>query len=361
MKRLVPVAGAVLVLGPLAVVALLVTPHRTPAPESADPSASTGGARPVVQPAARRLLVRAGTAPATTPYSGVQFVAAWTARGTTSEVVDVDHVPGEGTRAHTDATVAAPARSMTLAAPGTPSIAGGGVGVLMAHYSLSVVGEDRVAGRTVDVVAARRPGAAADSPDAARFWLDRDSGLVLRREVYDRHGRTTRASAFVEIAIGRGTVAVGSGGRAWSASIDIATLDRMRDRGWHCPPVLPGPLTLVDARRGGLDGGIVHLSYSDGIATVSVFEQRGRLDVAALADHRRAVIDGHVVWVRGGVPERVVWTSGSTVFTVVADAPERTVDQVVAALPHHPAADGDALGRLGRGLGRVASWFNPFS
>ena len=194
----------------------------------------------------------------------------------------------------------------------------------MAHYSLSVVGEARVAGRTVDVVAARRPGAAADSPDAARFWLDRDSGLVLRREVYDRHGRTTRASAFVEITIGRGTVAVGSGNRAWSASIDTATLDRMRDRGWHCPTVLPGPLTLVDARRGGQDGGIVHLSYSDGIATVSVFEQRGRLDEVALADHRRDVTDGHVVWVRGEVPKRVVWTSGSTVYTVVADAPERS-------------------------------------
>jgi hypothetical protein len=47
------------------------------------------------------------------------------------------------------------------------------------------------------------------------------------------------------------------------------------------------------------------------------------------------------------------------VYTVVADAPERTVDQVVAALPHRPADD-DTLGRLGRGLDRVASWFNPF-
>ena len=37
-----------------------------------------------------------------------------------------------------------------------------------------------------------------------------------------------------------------------------------------------------------------------------------------------------------------------------------TAGQVVAALPHQPAADGDTLGRLGRGLDRVASWFNPF-
>ena len=104
----------------------------------------------------------------------------------------------------------------------------------------------------------------------------------------------------------------------------------------------------------------MHLSYSDGIATVSVFEQRGRLDADGLAGHHREVVDGHEVWVSGEVPQRVVWTSGETVYTVVADAPERTVDQVVAALPHQPAADGNTLGRLGRGLDRVASWFNPF-
>ena len=92
-----------------------------------------------------------------------------------------------------------------------------------------------------------------------------------------------------------------------------------------------------------------------------MFAQHGRLDEAALDGHRREVVAGSEVWVRGEVPRRVVWTSGSTVYTVVADAPERTVDQVVAALPHHPVADENTLGRLGRGLDRVASWFNPFS
>jgi len=367
-RRSVPVAGAVLVLAPLVVVVLLVVPGRGTPPEPADPSARSGpDASPVVQPQARRLLDRAAAAPATTAYYGVQFVSAWTSRATTSEVVDVDHEPGRGTTVSTDASPAVPARSMTLAATGTPSIAGGGaVGVLAAHYSLAVVGTGSVAGRPVDIVAARRPGSAADQPEAARFWLDRDSGLVLRREVYDRRGRTTRASAFVEVTIGSGSVGTTAssssfGSRAWSATINTAALAQMRAKGWDCPDVLPGPLALVDARRGGATGDIVHLSYSDGIATVSVFEQRGRLAGGALAGHRRHQVAGHQVWVTGQVPRRVVWTSGRTVYTVVADAPERTVDQVVAALPHRPAADGDTLGRLGRGLDRVASWFNPFS
>jgi parvulin-like peptidyl-prolyl isomerase len=76
---------------------------------------------------------------------------------------------------------------MTLLAGGVPSIAGGGaVGVLAAHYSLTVVGREQVAGRDADVVAARRPDAKTGDPDAARFWLDRASGLVLRREVYSK-------------------------------------------------------------------------------------------------------------------------------------------------------------------------------
>ena len=184
MRRSVPVAGAVLVLGPLVVLVFLVAPGRS-APESADPAAGSGsGSPPVVQAQARRLLDRAAAAPGRTSYSGVQFVSAWTSHGTTSEVVQVDHQPGLGTTVTSDASPSAPARRRTLAAPGTPSIAdGGAVGVLAAHYSLSVVGTGQVAGRPVDVVAARRPGTAPGAQEAARFWLDQDTGLVLRREV----------------------------------------------------------------------------------------------------------------------------------------------------------------------------------
>ena len=361
MTRLVPVTGAAAVLlASAAVVALLVSP-----PDSARPGAdalipSRGGAEPVVDPRARTLLDRAAAAPASTPYHGVQFVSAWTTRGTTSEVVDIDHDPARGTTVRSDGTTRAPARSVTLLAAGAPSIAGGGVvGLLVQHYSLSVVGSDVVAGRPVDVIAARRPGAPSSAHDAARFWLDRSSGLVLRREVYDGRGRTTRASAFVQVTVGEAAVASGAADTAWTATLDRTSIARLRRHGWHCPATLPGPLTLVDARRGGKQD-IVHLSYSDGLANVSVFEQRGRLDVSGLADHQRRATDGHAVWVRGQVPRRVVWSSGATVYTVVADAPERTVDAVVAALPHRPPDDG-ALGRLGRGLDRVASWFNPFA
>jgi sigma-E factor negative regulatory protein RseB len=146
----------------------------------------------------------------------------------------------------------------------------------------------------------------------------------------------------------------------WSQEVNYSGRETMRSAGWTCPDALPGSLTLVDARRGRNDAGtILHLSYSDGLATVSLFEQRGRLDTDNLHGYRRTTKQGQSVYVRDGVPQRVTWSAKGTVFTVVADAPPRTVDRVVAALPHEKDQSG-GWHRLGRGLNRVASWFNPF-
>ena len=334
---------------------------------------------PVVEPAARRLLDRASSMPTTTAYSGVEFVSTWATGGTTSVVVDVEHTPGRGTTVTASGVGSGAPRSMTVRAAGVSASSGNAVSLLAAHYSLAVSGVEEVAGRPAEVVTARRP--ASGSPVVAKLWIDQESGLVLRREVYDDQGRTTRASAFIQVVVGSGsdgarghagdaaTTSLGSvqPAQPWDAVIGAAELRRMRAAGWVSPAALPGPLTLVDARRGGADNDVVHLTYSDGLATVSVFQEPGRLDLdsasssAGDSGFRAIEISGHQVWVRGTVPQHVTWTSGSLVFTVVADGPERTVERVVGALPHQPADGGGAFGRLDRGLDRVASWFNPFS
>jgi negative regulator of sigma E activity len=364
-RRAVPGAVAGLT-GPLALLVLLLVSG------SGSSVASTAGGTVRIadradSAAALRLLARAATAGDRVSYRGVQFVSAWSAAGSTSVVVHVDHQAGRGTAVHTDATAQTPAKDTFLpAATSTMSIAGTTAGLALLEHNFAVVlaGRGWVAGREVDVVKALRAG---DRP-AATFWLDRATGLVLRREVYDGHGRATRASAFVDLQV-RGDAAASQAPatpaipprevHAWRDALDGKQLAAMRGHGWPCPVRLPQALQLVDARRGGGDfQGIVHLSYSDGLATVSVFLQRGRLDVARLADSHRATMGGRAVYVRDGVPMRVTWSSQGTVYTVVADAPTRTVDQVVAAFPYQDGAG--TMGRLGRGLDRVASWFNPF-
>lgn len=368
MRRLVPVAGGAVLLAALALALLLPSgsPPTTPAEESAlNPS----GRRPApsVDPAAWRLLERAAAAPRSTAFTGTQFVSAWAAGGTTSKVLEVTSSPAAGTTwrvAGSSPGTGATVHSAAHAAD--PSIAGvGAVPLIARHYSLAVTGAARVAGRPTDVVEARRPGTADPRRAvAARFWLDRATGLVLRREVYDTRGRVARASAFIDVTVTAAepeSDAAAGAGRAWGRTLDGTAVRRMRARGWDCPEALPGPLPLVDARRGGDRGEIVHLSYADGIASISVFLQRGDLDRDRLRGYRPAEVDGQPVLVRAEVPRRVVWASGDTVYTVVGDAPGRTVDRAVRMLHERaPARGGDAMDRLGRGLDRMVSWFNPF-
>jgi sigma-E factor negative regulatory protein RseB len=363
-KRITVSTGPIAVLGPLALLSLFLLSGSS----SALAGTVVGAGAPTSDAAAMRLLNRASAAPATVSYRGVQFVSAWTTKGSTGLVVDVVHRPGYGTTVTSAATAWTKARRTHLPAEGAaPSLLGGTstLSLLSNHFSMSTDGRGSVAGRAADVVVATRPG--ATSP-AARFWLDGETGLVLRREVYDESGSITRASAFVEIAVGEkedyndAAPSSDDTGRpeAWPDAIDAPALQRMRNRGWQCPDVLPPSLQLVDARRGGGHyGGIVHLSYSDGLASVSVFEQRGQLKASDLTDYREATVAGRQVYLRDGVPQRLVWASHGTVYTVVADASARTVGDVVGALPR-PTDDTGAMHRLGRGLDRVASWFNPF-
>jgi sigma-E factor negative regulatory protein RseB len=347
----------------------LLLPEGSPsAPSGSGRSGHDQGPAPSVDPAAWRLLDRAAAAPGTTSFTGTQFVSAWAAGGTTSQVLEVTSSPEAGTTWRVAGSSPGSGPMVHAAAQAAdPSIMdAGAVALLARHYSLAVAGAARVAGRTTEVVEARRPGV-PEPPGAvaARFWLDRGTGLVLRRELYDSRGRVVRASAFVDVTVtdaDQAAVAGNGAGRAWAETLDDAAVRRMRARGWDCPAALPGPLPLVDARRGGDNiGRIVHLSYADGLASISVFQQRGDLDRERLDGYELDEVDGRPVWVRAEVPRRVVWASGGTVYTVVADAPERTVDRAVRLLHERAhARGGDPMDRLGRGLDRVVSWFNPF-
>ena len=364
MRRLAPVVGVAAVLGALALMLLLSVSLGDPEQQSGEATDPADRARPApeVDPTARAAMQRATDALAGWSYQGTQIVAAHGGRTEVSQVVEVTHTPADGTSVRSS--TGGPA--VTAAVHGAePSLVGGGAVALLArHYSLRMGAADRVAGRETDVVEAARPGVGGRL--VARFWLDRESGVVLRREVYDAAGRPVRVSAFTDIDLDRTPSATATAdaaeGRAWRSTLDATALAKMRRHGWwDCPESLPGPLPLVDARRGGRGGAVVHLSYADGISSVSVFRMPGALDRGDVRGYRRTEVSGDPVWVADAVPRKVVWASGETVYVVLADAPRRTVDRAVLRL-HAGASQGQKgpVDRLGRGLDRVASWFNPF-
>lgn len=367
MRRLAPVAGAVLALGSLLALAFLVAPDEggaagLPALDSQDRAMPR--VRPVVEPSALALLARAAAAPAATSYTGTQYVSAWDEDSSTSRVLDVSHDPERGTTWRVAGADETSGSALHTTSSPTPSLLGAGaVGLIARYYSLATAGTGSVAGRTTDVVVASRPTRSGSGRVTARFWLDKATGLTLRREVYDNRGRTTRASAFVDVAVGPPlAAAVTQASTAWPEALDGAEVQKLRQHGWRCPLTLPGPLPLVDARKGGDGAATLHLSYADGIASVSVFQQRGRLDEEDLAGFAWEKIGGHDVWVRAEVPERIVWSSDGVVYTLVADAPASTVKAAVASLyVERGGGVENQVDRLGRGLDRVASWFNPGS
>jgi len=330
--------------------------------------------------AAVRLLRQAAQATDATAYSGVQYLCSWGSDGgSTSVVVEVTHVPGSGSMVAVRPTpgsggIRVYEKESTEGSPGigAPDLAGGrgqALALLERKYDLGLGSTEDVAGRPADVVEVRRP----DGSLAARLWLDAATKMLLRREITDHRGRMTRASAFVELRVGRAGLFLTPTAegpqqmpRPWDRRLEAADLGRLRAHGWAVPDTLPGGLELFDARshdnddEGAGADEVVHLSFSDGLSTVSLFEQKGRLDPRRLASWRQEKMGGARVYVRDTLPRRVVWASRGKVYTVLADAPEDTVQAVIARLPHSSPRTG-VVPRLGRGLARVGSWFNPFA
>lgn len=357
--HIAPHVVVVLVVGVL-VVGALVSP--------AWPQAQSQSSRSVSDdPRAVALLYRAMSAPARVSFTGTQYVSAWSTldRGeSTSAVVDVRHTAGGPT------VVTGHGKSRTpvpIWHDGDSWLGGSGgpVGLLVKAYDVRVAGQANIAGRITDVITAHRP----DGSTAAQLWLDAQHALPLRREVYDRDGQTVSASSFVEIEVvstlrsrfssSTAMMSDETAGDTARTALSHADLAELRQEGWLCPTTLDGGLVLYEAHR---HADAVQLSYSDGVATLSVFAQQGLLDPAELDGFVPRKDGDDVVYVAPGPPSQFVWaTENGRVITVVADGPLESVDAVEAAFPPSQAQRPDGLiERIGRGAKRLVSWLNPF-
>ena len=325
------------------------------------PAQASAGTRPEPIPSgaaadqsrALSLLSAASRAARVRTYVGTQYVAAWRSGRADSSIAEVRHTPAEGTAVTLRPTAGGEADpSITPTADLDPRL----LRLLPSHYALSVAAPSTCVGRPVQVVEAHHPGG---GPVAGRFWIDEATSLLLRRETFDRAGRLVRSSAFTSLTVGAvGPAVVGADDED---QLDIAAVDALRRDGWQVPASLAGDLELYDARMRTHDGQrVLHLAYSDGLMTLSLFAQRGRLGAAKLAGFSRQRMSGAPVWVRPSTPERVVWGGGGRVFTILSDAPPESVRAAVVGLPHEKPAKTGLLARLGRGLARLGSWLNPF-
>ena len=306
------------------------------------------------------LLERAYTRSRTETYHGVQLVMV----DQVTHYVGVSHVQGHtflyAVGAGADAQVYE-AADQTPATSAADPLSKDPLALLEQHYRLSIVGPDTVMGRPAVVVAAT----ASNGEIAAKFWIDDASSLLVRRDTFDSEQNAYTRVCYQSLAVNEPAPAMDTK-QTWTLQPlgTPETPSTLRAHGWWAQPTLPGGLTLYDAREvGSGTTALLHLSYSDGVSTVSVFEQRGRLASGSVpAGWTRVTMpDGRHVVQATGEPLRVTWQAHDTVVAIVADVPPSAATRLVEALPYGaaPASHGMVVGRVSRGLHRIGSMLVP--
>jgi sigma-E factor negative regulatory protein RseB len=321
-------------------------------------------ARTAASGAGLRLLREAATACQTTSYHGEQVVLWWGPGETSASLVEVWHQPGQvalmqAANVPPDKAVGAGILPRAANDPDPDGILGVSdqlLVLLQSNYQIAYVGRGSAVGRTALVVEVRRPGGHGL---AARFWLDAATKLPLRREIFTSGSHLISEDSFVSLQLGAAALGAMPDPAAgpWTTRLDSATLTALRTKGWPLPAQLPGNLVLFGATQTSAGSRrVIDLSYSDGLAVVSVFVQRGELG-KPMPGWRQTGIRGQTVYSIDPGERCFAWSSGGFVYTAVADAPTAVVSQVVAAMPN--SAPPGFWGRMAIGFHRLASWLNP--
>ncbi len=383
-SRLV-ISVAAAVLGAMAGLALVADSLAGGDPLTAQPAAMRRAVQPHVaaplvgDPRVRRglqLLSEAAEACNSVSYRGVQIVAWTSPGGSSSYLIDVWHRSGEPELAQSDGDAddrtssdRLPGGSSRAGAVGVLSISPSMLTLLRENYVVEYAGVGTSSDRPAQIVAVRRH----DGTLAAQYWLDRDTSLPLRREMFDESGRRVNEGAFIDLEIGLGGVGTmpPAEGRAWDTYIPSqqtpgskptsARVRSLRAEGWPVPRTLAGNMTLTSVSRTATGSGpVLDAFYSDGLSVLSLFIQRGELS-GALPGWHHVDIRGLPVYSTesGDLDEHgLAWSAGGYVYTVIADAPPQAISHVIAELPHDQ--NSGFWRRVARGIGRIGSWFDPF-
>lgn len=201
--------------------------------------------------------------------------------------------------------------------------------------------------------------------DRARevLYLDLETDLIVRRETYDTTGQPLRVVAYsdLEVVDARVVAPDPAGLEVEDFALTSADIAGFEAQGFVAPATLPGGYVLQSGfERPEASVPTVHLVYSDGLYTLSVFEQQGRMSPEALRGASELTTPGGgAVWrLPGSEPRRVIWRGDERTFTAITDAPVDELLTVVTGLPNDPAPS--MLGRLTRGISRVGRWLWPF-
>jgi len=316
-----------------------------------------------------RLLAMAADADLTTSYQGTELISQSGVNGRVQMVSQVWHTGGGQTLVQTSAGASSPATSSAAVSSSPEGVFGitkSLVALLGKNYVAVYKGAGTADGRPAVVVELYR----FDGSLAALYWLDRKTTVPLRRELFDSSENVISEDSFTRVQFGAFAVprftaaaqrqsqaaAQAAAQPAWVAAASPGRfLASLSGQGWPLPAALPGGLPLYAAASAKIAGSeVADLEYSDGLYVVSLFVQRGAL-AANMAGWQPVRMAGLQAYASG---HSVTWAADGLVYTMIADAPPQTVNEVVGTLS--PGSSPGLLGRLLRGFNRLAHLLDPF-
>ena len=184
------------------------------------------------------------------------------------------------------------------------------------EYDVSIVREERVAGRQTVLVAIR-------PHDGYRYghriWLDTETAFPLQTQLIGEDGMALEQVKFADISLNKTIEA-----SALAPSYSTENFRWLTQPSRHISHALETEWASTDMPQGfqavsthgetmpGSDAVVTHIMYSDGLASVSVFIARGDSSVSegpsrvGGSNSYSVVIDGHRVTAVGGVPAMTV-------------------------------------------------------
>jgi len=202
---------------------------------------------------------------------------------------------------------------------------------LKANYEIVQVGRETFSNRRCLVVEIRPryPG----NPKR-KLWLDAATGLELKTERYNARGKLSMTTRFVEIAfpasIPDERVALPAPAQTLEkidrmpVPLELKQCPQMAGFQALMPQYLPRGYTFLGASllRAGKRA-IVHLKFSDGMNTISLFER--------LSGDRRSHDRQHGRW--PGLQAQIKeWTIGDLKLTLMSDLPEEELERIAGSV-----------------------------
>lgn len=339
----------------------LEVPAEAPVPSPDVPSGTTSG--PELSGTAARVRVEAAIAAADqVDFAGVQTFHAVVGDRRLAASAHILSQVSEGLEVQVSNAAGQSLISGSVSVNAGSRLGSGQVVALLLHnYQLTGRGGAVVAGRAATAIEASSD---SDGSPAARWWIDDATNLLLWQETYDPLGRPTLSTGFTELAVGdavpdRVRVSPRLAVRTTTSVLTVSTAGELSQEGWSCHQHLAG-LDLVQLRtdaanRTGPSGvvhgpGVLHMAYSDGLATVSVFEERGRLDEIPAGFAWDADLGAYL---QTGTPTMAIWQSGPAVFTAATDGSESLLRSAVAELPHEPVITLTTMERVEAGWASI--------